>query len=244
MPQMEVDDRQIEALIAALDHPDKPTIRAATDRLIALATNSRQIRDAVVRRLSEPGHRNYWPVAYILGHLPEPSEATIRNLLDALDHREPDIRWAISLLLVQLAKRESSIIDSLIDLSRSGTANQKRMAIYGLRDSGLNDSLSLAALLDSLSDADSTVRVAAVTSLKSRADHNDLVREGLLGSYLRDADLKVRNAAAVALASFGSPCEEFTLALRQASQSDNGQARKAAAAAFELLENNKARSNR
>jgi HEAT repeat protein len=54
----------------------------------------------------------------------------------------------------------------------------------------------------------------------------------------------VRNAAAVALASFGSPSEEFTLALRQASQSDNGQARKAAAAAFELLENNKARSNR
>jgi HEAT repeat protein len=157
-------------------------------------------------------------------------------LLDTLDHREPDIRWAIVLLLVRIAKSENSIIGPLIDLCRIGTANQKRMAIYCLRDLALNDAASLQALLLSLSDSDATVRVAAVTSLRNRTDENDRVRESLLQSYVNDADIKVRNAAAVTLANIGSPSEEFLRALKEASENDNSQARKAAAVALGLLE--------
>jgi len=231
---METD--RLAALIADLDHSDKPTIRAAVDELIALAASSPQIRAALDRRLSEPGHRNYWPVAYILGHLPQPSGAAIRNLLDTLDHREPDIRWACSLLLAKIAQGETAIIELLIELCRNGTANQKRMAVYCLRDLALNDSASLQALFEALADNDATVRVAAVTSLRNRTDDNERVRAALLQSYLIDADIKVRNAAAVTLANIGSPSEEFLLALRQANQSDNSQARKAAAIALGLLE--------
>jgi HEAT repeat protein len=231
---METD--RLAALIADLDHPDKPTIRAAVNQLIGLARESAQVRTALDRRLTELGQRNYWPVAYILGHLPQPSGVTIRNLLDSLDHREPDIRWAIVLLLVRIAKSEISIIGLLIDLCRSGTANQKRMAIYGLRDLALNDAASLQAILRSLSDSDSTVRVAAATSLKNRTDDTDRVRDALLQSYLIDADIRVRNAAAVTLANIGSPSEEFLGALKEASASDNSQTRKAAAVALGLLE--------
>ena len=231
---METD--RLAALIADLDHPDKPTLRAAVDQLIGLARESAQVRTALDRRLNELGRRNYWPVGYILGHLPQPSGATIRNLLDTLDHREPDIRWAIVLLLVRIAKSENSIIGPLIDLCRIGTANQKRMAIYCLRDLALNDAASLQALLLSLSDSDATVRVAAVTSLRNRTDENDRVRESLLQSYVNDADIKVRNAAAVTLANIGSPSEEFLRALKEASKNDNSQARKAAAVALGLLE--------
>jgi len=177
-----MENDRLAALIADLDHPDKPTIRAAVDQLIGLARESAQVRTALDRRLNELGRRNYWPVGYILGHLPQPSGATIRNLLDTLDHREPDIRWAIVLLLVRIAKSEISIISPLIDLCQSGTANQKRMAIYCLRDLALNDAASLQALLLSLSDSDATVRVAAVTSLRNRTDENDRVRESLLHS--------------------------------------------------------------
>lgn len=231
---METD--RLAALIADLDHPDKPTIRAAVDQLIEVARESAQVRTALDRRLNEFGHRNYWPVAYILGHLPDPSGAAIRNLLDTLDHREPDIRWACSLLLAKIARSETAVIELLIELCRTGTANQKRMALYSLRDLALNDPASLQAMLNSLSDSDATVRVAAVTSLKNRTENTDRVRKALLQSYLIDADIKVRNAAAVTLAQMGSPSEEFLLALRQATQSDNSQARKAAAMALELLE--------
>ena len=171
----------------------------------------------------------------VLGHLPQPSGATVRNLLDTLDHREPDIRWAIVLLLVRIAKTESSVINLLIELCENGTTNQKRMAIYGLRDSVLNDVASLQALLSSLSDSDPTVRVAAATSLKNRTDDDERVRAALLQSYLLDVDIKVRSAAAVTLANIGLPSEEFLRALKEASESDNSQSKKAAAVALAFL---------
>lgn len=230
------DDGQIASLIAALDHPDKPTIRAAVDALIALAPASTDLQKLLHQRLTEAGHKNYWPVAYILGHLAQPSGITIRILIDALDHREPDIRWANALLLERIAKSEGSVITLLIELCDNGTANQKRMAIYCLRDLALADSQSLAAIVKSLSDLDPTVRVAATTSLKSRKDINDIVRRTLLQVYLNDADERVRNAVAVTLASFGSPAEEFVQALSAASKSSNAQAKKAAEAALKLLQ--------
>jgi HEAT repeat protein len=231
---METD--RLAALIADLDDPDKPTIRAAVDQLIELARESAHVRSVLDLRLNEFGHRNYWPVAYILGHLSKPSGVAIRILLDTLDHHEPDIRWACSLLLAKIAQRETPVIELLIELCRNGTANQKRMALYCLRDLALNDPASLQAMLSLLLDADATVRVAAVTSLKNRTDDADRVRAALLQNYLSDADIKVRNAAAVTLAQIGSPSEEYLIALRQATQSDDNQARKAAAIALELLE--------
>ena len=230
------DDGQIANLIAALDHPDKPTIRAAVDALIALAPASTDLQKLLDQRLTEDGHKNYWPVAYILGHLCPPSRECIGRLIDALDHREPDIRWAIALLLTRIAKSESAVVALLIELNDTGTANQRRMAIYCLRDLALDDPDSLAALVKSLRDLDPTVRVAAVTSLKSRADVAAATREALLQTYLNDEDLRVRNAAAVTLASFGSPAEEFVQALSAASKSSNAQAKKAAEAALKLLQ--------
>jgi HEAT repeat protein len=231
---METD--RLAKLIADLDHPDKPTIRAAVDQLIELAMNSEPVSKALEQRLNQTGHRNYWPVAYILGHLPQPSRAAIQKLLDALDHREPDIRWACLLLLVRIAKHQHEVITALLELCRLGAVNQRRMAIYGLRDLALSDSESLQAFIGGLSDSDATVRVAATTSLKARSDVNQAVREALLASYLNDNDLRVRNAVAVTLASMGAPAEEFLLALRKASKSETGQTKKAAEAALALLE--------
>ena len=118
---MEIDKDQTAALVADLDHQDKPTIRAAVDALIPLAAHSPQICDLLNRRLIEDGHKNYWPVAYVLGNLPQPSRAAITHLLDALDHREPDIRWAIALLLVGIAKQNTELDGSAHRASRHRT---------------------------------------------------------------------------------------------------------------------------
>lgn len=233
---MTTDPREIANLIARLDHPDKPTIRAAVDKLIALATTSAKLRDALDRRLNEPDHRNYWPVAYVLGHLAHPSAVVVRTLLAALDHREPDIRWANGLLLVRIAKEEPAVIPLLIELCRTGSANQKRMALYGLRDLALSDSQSRAAMLTALGDQEPTVRVAAATSLKERTDVDETVRQKLLAAYLNDKDDRVKNVVAIILASLGSPDEGFIRALREASLSGNGPIKKSADAALKMLQ--------
>ena len=121
---MTTEPREIADLIAALDHPDKPTIRAAVDKLIALAETSETVRQALHNRLSEADHRNYWPVAYILGHQAQPSGVVIRTLLDALDHREPDIRWANGLLLVRIAHQVGAVVPLLIELCEAGSATR------------------------------------------------------------------------------------------------------------------------
>jgi HEAT repeat protein len=233
---MNIDDAHVAALIADLDHPDKPKIRAAVDALIALAADSVQLRDLLERRLGEADHRNYWPVAYVLGHLPNPSAASILGLLEALDHREPDIRWAISLLLARIAKDNVELVVSLIRLCASGTDNQKRMALYCLRDLALSDAATAAAMIGAIRDPEPTVRVAAAICLKSRADLDTLGKEILLDVYLNDAELKVRHAVAIALATLGNPTAEFVAALQKNSRIDNEQIRKAALAALELLE--------
>jgi len=229
-------DSEIAALIADLDQHDKPTIRAAVDVLIPLAEQSPDLRDLLHERLARSGQRNYWPVAYILGQLPSPSDAVVRILLDALDHREPDIRWAMALLLIRIAKQDSNVVSRLIDLSASGTANQKRMALYCIRDLDLRDAASLAASVNALSDVDPTVRVTAAICLKVRPDVKETGKTLLLKAYLEDSDLRVRNAAAIVLANLGSPSEEFLIALHAARESKNGQTRKTAVAALDLLE--------
>jgi HEAT repeat protein len=233
---MEMDKDPTAALIAELDHNDKPTIRAAVDALIPLAAGSPELRGVLNRRLAEAGHKQYWPVAYVLGNLPQPSHAVITRLLGALDHREPDIRWAISLLLARIAKDNPDLINLLIQLCATGSDNQKRMALYCLRDLTLSDTVSLTALLAALGDDEPTVRVAAAICLKARPDMDDAGKNILLQAYSNDAESRVRHAAAIALANLGSPAPEFLIALGKNSESENEQTKKAALAALDLLE--------
>jgi len=228
-------DDKIAALIADLDHLDKPTIRAAVDKLMPLAADRADLRAKLNQLLIDRKHGNLWPIAYLLGHLAKPSDAVVETLLEGLNHREPDIRWAIALLLVRMAQTEGDLIARLMELCRSGTSNQKRMAIYCIRDLHLSDAASLAALLDPLGDLEPTVRVAAVTSLIKRSDIDSTGRNKLYELFSNDPELKVRNAAAVSLAQMGSPPEGFLAALKKAADSEHAQLRKAAAAALAIL---------
>jgi HEAT repeat protein len=224
-------------LLEDLDSPDKPTVRAAVDALIPLAADSPKLRETLSQVLTDPRRRNHWSVAYVLAHLPQPSPDVKQILLAGLDHREPDIRWAIALLLVRMARAQGDLVHLLIKLCLAGTPTQKRMTIYCLRDLNLTDAKSLQALLESLRDSDPLVRVAATTSLKSRTEMDDSGREALLHVFLNDSEVKVRNAAALTLAGLGSPSQEFLSALSEAAEDQNPQIRKAASAALALLQN-------
>lgn len=232
---MEYDDK-IAALIADLARSDKPTIRAAVDKLIEIAADSPELAAELNRLLDDSRGKHPWPAAYILAHLPQPSQRVFDVLLNALDHPDPDIRWAIMLLLVRLAKTDSGIVRLLLELRETGTPTQRRMALYCIRDLNVTDAASLRALLDSLRDEDPTVRVAAVTSLKGRLGIDSGGRKMLCDLFVNDPDLRVRNAAAVTLAQLGSPSEGFLAALKMAEASEHAQLRKAATAAIAILQ--------
>ena len=233
---MDHGDNQISALIAGLENADKRAIRHAVDALIACAADDPKLRAVLHQRLADPSLKNHWPLAYILASLPAPTQTVIKVLAQTLDHRDPDIRWAIALVLMRLAKTDASLLSDLVQLAANGTANQRRMAIYCLRDAGLNDQQRVATLLNSLGDVDPMVRVAVVTSFKnSPLDENG--KRKLLECFSRDPDVRVRNAAAITLAQMGTPSEEFLAELSKALAGDNTQLKKSATAAFTLLEN-------
>ncbi|HEX7231661.1 MAG TPA: HEAT repeat domain-containing protein, partial [Candidatus Binatia bacterium] len=231
-----MNESEIAELIRKLGDANKPTVRAAVDALIPLASEFSAVHETLIRCLLDAEHgTKKWPIAYVLGHLPEPAQSVIRSLLDALDHRDADIRWAVALLLVRIAKSAPQTLNKLIDLCATGTANQKRMALYCIRDLMLSDPQSLAALLRALVDVDSTVRVAAAIALKSRSDLDRSGRNSLLQRYLNDKEIKVRHAAAIALADLGETSAEFLAALQEAIVAEDQQVRKTAMKALELI---------
>ncbi len=229
-------DDETAALFADLNSADKPTIRAAVDKLTKLAADVPTLADELSRLLDGSRGKHQWPAAYILAHLPHPSQRVFNVLIDALDHSDADIRWAVMLLLVRLAKTDGEIVRLLFELCETGTPTQRRMALYCIRDLNLTDAASLQALLDSLRDDDPTVRVAAVTSLKGRLGIDSGGRKMLYDIFVNDPDLRVRNAAAVTLAQLGSPSEEFLAALKMAEASEHVPLKKAAKAAIAILQ--------
>jgi len=231
-----MDDNQTTALLADLNSSDKPTIRAAVNALIRLTADAPALAHELNRLLDNSQGKHPWPAAYILAHFPHPSQRVINALINALDHSDADVRWAVMLLLVRLSKTEGEIAHLLFELRETGTPTQRRMALYYIRDLNLTDAASLQALLDSLGDDDPMVRVAAVTSLKGRTEINSGGRKMLYDLFVNDPDLRVRNAAAVTLAQLGSPSKEFLAALKMAETSEHAQLRKAATAALAIIQ--------
>src|ERR1043166_3438121 len=114
---MDAAEGKISALIADLDQPDKRKVRAAVDALIPLAANSSELRGQLAGLLSDPHRQNYWPVAYILGSLPDPSPKTLDILLQTLGSSDSDIRWAVAFLLLRQGKTDPRVVDLLTQLN-------------------------------------------------------------------------------------------------------------------------------
>ena len=238
---MDRGDDKIATLMADLEKSDKPTLRKAVDALIPIAVDDPRIATTLSELLNDPGRKNRWPIAYVLASLPSPTQSSIQVLIETLDQRDPDIRWAVALILIRLAKTDRQVLRLFIELASKGTVNQRRMAIYSLRDVGLGDEESVQTLLNSLRDPDPMVRVAA-TSLKVHSRLSESGKNELLQLFSKDQDLRVRNTAAVTLAQLGDPSEEFLSELTQAIASENAQLKKAASAAFDILKKRSAPS--
>jgi HEAT repeat protein len=148
------------------------------------------------------------------------------------------VRWAVILLLAKLTKTNYALIQLPITLFAGGTATQRRMVIYYLKELKLQNETVRQALLRGLQDSEPTVRVAAVIGLKEQ-EVDSAGKKALLELLVGDSDVRVRHAAAITLASLGSPSEDFLTALNRAAESAQAPLKKAASAALRILQEKK-----
>ena len=227
---------KLDLLIQALDQPDKKAVREAVEALIPMAKGVRDVAARLCAALDAAPAEKRWPIAYVLAHVSPLSTPCVDALKDALGFDDPDIRWAVAVLLVRLAKQpDSGIAARLTDLVKFGKSTQRRMAVYCLRDIGAQDLLG-AALQHALADSDPLVRVAAATSLKAFPEIGRGATDQLLRLVAEDLDSRVRVSAVLALAHVGAPTTKILATLNDAIQSPDTKLAKAARAALEILE--------
>ena len=101
---MEEEPRGIASLVQSLKHGNKKVVRQASDSLIAMAPQLPQLGERLDRLLSETPQENRWPIAYVLAHMSGPSPLCRNVLLETLDSKDPDLRWAAAQLLVRLGE--------------------------------------------------------------------------------------------------------------------------------------------
>jgi HEAT repeat protein len=233
---MDDESDKIDALIASLEQSDKRAVRKSVDALISRANSAPDIAAKLRVALDRAPAEKRWPIAYVLAHVSPLSTPCLEALMNALDVSDPDIRWAVVLVLVRLGKNpESGVALRLIELVRSAKPTQRRMAVYCLRDIGADDPAQRQAVQRALGDPDPLVRVAAVTSLKAFPMIGGNATDQLLQLVSSDPDSRVQSSAAMALAHLGPPTEKVSRALNDAALSSDNRLAKAARAALALL---------
>jgi len=197
----------IASLIESLAHSDRAVVRTAIDSLVTAGHERPEVRESLNRLLQEVASEKRWPVAYTLGQLSQPSSSCLDTLMDALGSEDPDIRWATLQLLIRLGKNDKRILPLISELLNSGSPTQRRMAVYCLRDLGLEDR---SVQLQCLGDTDPLVRVAAVTVLSKQSGLSEDVLSVLVRLNTNDTDSRVRNAAGFALERLGILPDKFS----------------------------------
>ena len=203
--QGETPDRGMRPLLDALEENDKGVVRRAVEGLVALAAEEPEVARALAERLRTAPR---WPVAYTLGQIARPSGPCMEVLVGGLGSDDQDVRWATQLLLTDLGKRHADVAARLERLLHDGSATQRRMAVYCLRDIGMAADGGTAAgglpaaLLQAMDDPEPLVRVAAVTSMAKASTVGPEALDALRRAAAGDADVRVRNAASFAVKRF------------------------------------------
>ncbi len=197
----------IASLIESLAHSDRAVVRTAIDSLVTIGHERPEVRESLNKLLQEVSSEQRWPVAYTLGQLSQPSSSCLVPLIEALGSEDSDIRWATLQLLIRLGKNDKRILPLISDLLNSGSPPQSRLAVYCLRDLGLEDR---SVQLQCLGDTDPLVRVAAVTALSKQSQLSEEVLSVLVSLNANDTDSRVRNAAGFALERLGISPDKFS----------------------------------
>jgi hypothetical protein len=223
---------ETDRLLRALDEPTKRARRQAAEALGHLAASDVRIRDRLVSELAAGPPARLWTVAYALYLAGDRSERLWPVLLGGLGADDGDLRWATARLIVHLD------IDDLdrrfVDAAATGPREQRKMALYCLRERGVRTPEIEQCALRALVDAEPGVRLAALSTLA--ALFVDASRAGeRMATLLEDPDAGVRRAAAAALGKLGAVGPAVAEALATAARGADPALARAARTALDRL---------
>lgn len=227
------DSDVLQALATCLEASEKVVQRRAAEAFAALNERGVAVEPILLACLDSQNRRQRWGAAYALSLLGPPAAAVIPALLDALQDDDGDVRWAALDILVRM-KAERALVDALVNLLRSGTAQQRKMAAYGLRDLDARSSMVEQALTAGLQDPDAGVKMAVMSSLARLAIDRVNAAERLI-AFLSSGDHSVGRAAAANLGALGERSERVMHALDAARQSSDPSLQRAAERSLRLL---------
>jgi len=222
----------VDVLMAALDHPTKLARRSAAEALGDRGTRDAAVRGRLLAELQVGDAGRRWTVAYALFLAGDRSARLWPALRDALGSDDGDLRWAAARLVVALDVPD--LTERLVDTLAAGPAEQRKMALYCLREHGERSDRIDAAVTARLEDADAAVRLAAMSALVVVA-RDAAVAARALERRLYDRDAGVRRAAAAALGRLGMTSPDVIGALTEAAGSDDEALARAARGALARL---------
>ncbi len=219
-----------------LADPAVPVQRRAAEVLAALASTSDTARAAIHDALESTDPAARWGAAFAQAVLGRPSHAAVMVWIDALGSPDCDLRWAAHALIVRHLQSVGALAKARL-LQAAGESRhpqRRKMALYCLRDAGLEDGESRRLCVEALDAGEIEVRLSALSAY-TRVAERSAEETDILARYVTDADPRMCRAAAVAVGKLGLRTEAGDAALEAAARSPDAALRRASAAASRML---------
>jgi HEAT repeat protein len=221
----------VDRLLRALDEPTKRAQRAAAEALGHAGSTDPGLRTRLAGELDRGSATRQWLVAYALFLAGDRSEHLWPVLVASLASDDGDLRWAAARLLVALELPD--LTERLIAAVAAGGAEQRKMALYCLRERGERTPGTEAAVVTAVGDPNAGVRLAAISTATVAVSPAAAARA--VAARLQDADVGVRRAAAATLGRIGVAAPDVVAALERAAQGTDDALARAARGALARL---------
>jgi HEAT repeat protein len=212
-----VDAEICAALIELLGHPRKEMSRRAAGAL-ALAAGDPACRVSLEEALTDADERRRWSAAFALARAGVLDDAVVGAALESLGARDGDVRWAAAEIVCAAARERPEVAGAVAAVCGSQVPEQRKMALYCLRDLSAADP---APFIRALDDDDRSVRLAALAGLARYAALETDALARVLRCMRADADAGVRRAAAATAARIAAHDEFAAAALEEAASTSD-----------------------
>jgi hypothetical protein len=210
--EAEADD--LTFLFACLGSGEKRLQRPAADVLARFAVRDARIGARLRDALAAPEITLRWGAVYSLSRLGTRMPAEVLPvLLEVLGVADGDVRWAATAILLTMSAERDTAVAALYRLARDGNAEQRKMALYCLRDLDVRTPRAVECAHQALDDVEPGVRLAAMAALLRLSDRPEAAALAMT-RLLRDDRPGVRRAAAATLGRLGVASSAVVAALR------------------------------
>lgn len=230
----DADSGELEALGDCLASQSKLVQRRAAEAFATLAGHGVPIERRLHACLRSADVRQRWGAAFALALVGALPPQALPVLIAALGADDGDQRWAAAEILVHKIS-DAGRLEALRELLHQGSALQRKMAAYCLRDLATRSAEIEAAVLARLQDPDAGVRLAAISALPRVACDVSTVSHQLI-ALLRQGDARCARAAAAALGVLSARSEEVLAALRRAAATTDPSLQRAARRSLAALQ--------